>query len=63
MYSIICLFRIAVGQMKNSDYTEFGLQRVLWLKEMHTDQLIKKYNELGTLDLLFSVHIQMIDEI
>ena len=50
--------------MKSSDKTEFGLQRVLCLgKEIKERCITTNFNDFGTIDLLFSEHIQMIDEL
>ena len=52
------------NQKKNSDYTEFGLQRVLCLvwkiKGIH---VLANLNNLGALYLLLSKHIQIIHEL
>ena len=60
-YSIICLFRIVVGPDE-----KFGLDRVRITESLCLGQEIKGrcgltgFNYFGTLDLLLSVHVQMI---
>ena len=50
--------------MKNSDKTGFGLQRVLCLgKEIKGRCILSNFIDLDTLDVLFSVHTQIIDEL
>ena len=63
-YSIICLFRIAVGPDE-----KFGLDRVQITEgfclgnEIKGRCILTNFNDLGTLDHLFSVHIEIIDEL
>ena len=53
-----------LDQKKNSDDTEFGLQEVICLDwEIKGRRVPANFNDLGTLYLLFSVHIQIIHEL
>ena len=53
-----------LDRKENSDKTEFGLQRVLcFVWEIIGKHVLAYLNNLGTLYLLLSIHIQIIHEL